>query len=182
MRICLVVFLLAILIGCAGDTAPANPVEAQGEVSNLGGARIRLGMTRDEVLEALGEFEFTLDESGTVRGYSPLTPDTDDVGSIYFGDDGLVSRINRNWRQSENQESVVLAEALLGALRPMLDAGGTCHSCRIHITEEAGPGIKMSTLSVHIDGMLKSTELRIYRLWDSDYQRVSVVEVTGMRD
>ena len=40
----------------------------------------------------------------------------------------------------------------------------------------------MSTLSVHIDGMLKSTELRIYRLWDSDYQRVSVVEVTGMRD
>ena len=123
MRICLVVFLLAILIGCAGDTAPANPVEAQGEVSNLGGARIRLGMTRDEVLEALGEFEFTLDESGTVRGYSPLTPDTDDVGSIYFGDDGLVSRINRNWRQSENQESVVLAEALLGALRPMLDAG-----------------------------------------------------------
>ncbi len=144
MRVCLVVSLLAISIGCADDTAPAEPVGAQSEVSNLGGARIRLGMTRDEVLEALGEFEFTLDESGTVRGYSPLTPDTDDVGSIYFSNDGLVNRINRNWRRSETQESIVLAEALLGALTPMLHAGGACHSCRIHITEEAGPPLRLA--------------------------------------
>ena len=136
---------LAAVLGVGLQTGTQVPAPS----ITIGSAQLRLNMTRNEVLAALGS-RYTLDE-GMIRSTSG--PPFEFPGSVIFSDSGRVRKVAKDWGPTDQQQAVPMAEALYGAFsqitKPVGDPTRNVQMCKctvfVYSTFSSGGEVK------HID-------------------------------